>query len=280
MLSLETLIQEIETIPPLPTTVTKALQIIQLPESNAKELAKVLSEDQSITTTLLKYANSAYYGLSRKVSTLSEATVILGFSTIRSLLLAAAVNKTINQEVPGYSLSRGALWQHSIQSAMIAKNLARKCGFPFPEQAFVAGLIHDIGKVVLNTYVGTQYQEIIDLVQKEQIPFMEAEKRILGFSHAEVGAKLAAKWDLPNELVEAIACHHSPLEAATAPQLTALVHVADAVALMLGFGLGCDGLLYPLDIAVLEQMGLHPEDLELAMAEVRVDPEFDFSNSI
>lgn len=276
MLSLETLVQEIDSIPPLPTTVTRALQIIEDRESGSKELAKVLAEDQSITATLLKYANSAYYGLTRKVSTVSEATVILGFTTIRSMLLTASVHKVVNREVSGYALAQGELWKHSIQCAMVAKNLAKKSRFPQVEQAFVAGLIHDIGKVVLNVYVGTQYGEIIDAVRQEQIPFMEAEKRILGFNHAEVGARLAAKWNLPDDLVDAIAHHHSPQDSEMNSKLTALVHIADAICLMLGFGLGADGLLYPLNESVLEMLGLAVEHVEEAMAEVQVLPEFGF----
>ncbi|MDA8212859.1 MAG: HDOD domain-containing protein [Clostridia bacterium] len=275
MLSLEMLVQEIDSVPPLPTTVTRALQVIEDRESSAKELAKVLAEDQSITATLLKYANSAYYGVSRTVSTVSEATVILGFTTIRSMLLTASVHKLVNREISGYALAQGELWKHSIQCAMVAKNLAKKCKFPQVEQAFVAGLIHDIGKVVLNNYVGAQYREIISTVEQEHIPFMEAEKQILGFNHAEVGARLALKWNLPEDLVDAIAHHHSPRGSERNSKLTALVHVADAICLMLGFGLGSDGLLYPLDEAVLDMVGLTVELIEEAMVEVQELPEFD-----
>ncbi len=269
MLSLEKLLQEIDSIPPLPTTVTRALQAMEITQSNAKDIAAIMADDQSITTTMLKYANSAYYGLSRKISTVSEAVVILGFATIRSLLLTTAVQGTINKEISGYALAQGQLWKHSIQCAMIAKNLASKAKFPLVEQAFIAGLIHDIGKVVLNSYVGEQYQEIITLVEQERIPFMEAEKRVLGFHHAEVGGRLAAKWNFPAELVDAIENHHTPLNSEKSEKLTALVHIADAICMMLGFGLGSDGLLYPLDEEVLEKVGLKIEQLEEAMAEVK-----------
>lgn len=276
MLNLEKLVQEIDSIPPLPTTVTRALQVIADRESNAKELAKVLADDQSITAVLLKYANSAYYGIGRKVSTISEATVILGFATIKSMLLATSVHKVVNQEISGYALAQGELWKHSIQCAMVAKNLARKCKFPQVEQVFVAGLIHDIGKVVLNTHVGAQYGEIIQVVEQEHIPFMDAEKRILGFDHAEVGSRLAAKWNLPNELVDAIANHHNPMNAEQKSKITAFVHIADAICLMLGFGLGSDGLLYPLDGDVLNMVGVTEEMFEEAMSEVQEHPELDY----
>lgn len=276
MISMEQLVQDIDSIPPFPATVSKVLQVIDTPRVNAKELASLLTEDQSLATTLLRYANSAYYGLPRQVSTVSEATVILGFAAIKSLMLAAAVHNTINKEVTGYSMAQGELWNHSINCGMLAKYLAIKCRFPIPEQVFVAGLIHDIGKVVLSTYVGPQFAEILKLVQEENIPFMDAEKGVLGYNHTEVGAALAQKWNLPAELVEAIAFHHNPLQAEHDFKLTALVHVADALCLMLGLGLGADGLLYPLDEQVLDRLGLTVEDLEEAMAQVTgsTDPDF------
>lgn len=276
MVSMEQLVRDIDSIPPFPATVTKVLQVIDTPKVNAKDLASILAEDQSLATTLLRYANSAYYGLPRQVSTVSEATVIMGFAAIKGLLLAAAVHKTINKEVTGYSLAQGELWNHSINCAMLAKYLAVKCRFHIPEQAFVAGLIHDVGKVVLSTYVGAQFEEILRLVQQENIPFMDAEKRVLGFNHSEVGAALAKKWNLPAELVEVIAFHHNPLQAEHDFKLTALVHIADALCLMLGLGLGADGLLYPLDEQVLDKLGLTVEDLEEAMAQVtgNTDPNF------
>jgi putative nucleotidyltransferase with HDIG domain len=272
MLNLEKLIQEIDSIPPLPTTVTRALQVIADHNSSAKELAVVLAEDQSITATLLKYANSAYYGMGRKVSTVSEAIVILGFSTIRSMLLAASVQQVVDKEISGYALARGELWRHSIQCAVIAKNLAKKCKFSQAEQVFVAGLIHDIGKVVLNNYVSEQYGEIIQIVEQEQIPFMDAEKRILSFDHAEVGSRLAEKWNLPAELVDAIANHHNPLNSQGNQKITAFVHIADAICLTLGIGLGSDGLLYPLDGEALNLVGLTVEQFEEAMSEVQEIP--------
>lgn len=276
MVSMEQLVRDIDSIPPFPATVTKVLQVIDTPRVNAKELGSILAEDQSLATTLLRYANSAYYGLPRQVSTVSEATVILGFASIKSLLLAAAVHKTINKEVTGYALAQGELWNHSINCAMLAKFLAVKCRFPVPEQAFVAGLIHDVGKVVLSSYVGEEFAEILKLVREENIPFMDAEKRVLGFNHSEVGAALAQKWNLPAELVEVIAFHHNPMQAEHDFKLTSLVHIADALCLMLGLGLGADGLLYPLDEQVLDRLGLGIEDLEEAMAQVAgsTDPNF------
>lgn len=275
MISMDQLVRDIDSIPPFPATVTKVLQVIDTSKVNAKDVASLLAEDQSVATTILRYANSAYYGLPRQVSTVSEATVILGFAAIKSLLLAAAVHKTINKEVTGYSLAEGELWNHSINCAMLAKYLAVKCRFPIPEQVFVAGLIHDVGKVVLSTYVGPQFTEILKLVHEENIPFMDAEKRVLGFNHTEVGAALAQKWNLPSELVEAIAFHHNPQQAEHAFKLTALVHIADALCLMLGMGLGADGLLYPLDEQVLDSLGLTVEDLEEAMAQVTGGPDHD-----
>ncbi|MHB1167330.1 MAG: HDOD domain-containing protein, partial [Carboxydocellales bacterium] len=128
------------------------------------------------------------------------------------------------------------------------------------------------GKVVLNNYVSEQYGEIIQAVEQENIPFMDAERRILKFDHAEVGSRLAEKWNLPTELVDAIANHHSPMNSKSNKKITALVHIADAICLMLGIGLGSDGLLYPLDGDLFSLVGLTVEQFEEAMAEVQEIP--------
>lgn len=266
-LSLDKILNDIDAIPAMPITITKALQIINSPDVGPKELADVIVEDQNITATLLKYSNSALYGLSRKISTVSEAVVLLGFSTVKSILLASAVGRVMDKNFPGYALERGELWRHSLTVALVSKTIAKKVKYPQIEQAFVAGLIHDIGKVILHSHVSDKYEEIVKVVENEQISFMNAEKRLLDYSHAEVGAMLAEKWNFPSDLVESIAFHHSPLSDGVTSYLPAIIHVADTIALMLGIGIGSDGLLYIFEEDVMEKIGLTEKDIELIIAE-------------
>ncbi|AVX20512.1 MULTISPECIES: HDOD domain-containing protein [Carboxydocella] len=265
-ISLEQLIKAVEDIPPLPLTVTKALQVIDNPNSGPRDLANIIGSDQAMTVTLLKYANSAFYGLSRRVSTINEAIVIMGFAAIRSLLMSFALSKTLNREIKGYAMPQGEIWKHALYCGNISRHIAKKIKYPQPEEAFVAGLIHDIGKVVLNEFIFEDYQQVLQKVETEQKPFVEVEKEILGYSHAEAGALLGEKWKLPQNIVETIAYHHQPKDHTN--KLVHIVHLADALCLMLGIGLGIDGLYYSINETSLQLLNLKSEQVELLIAEI------------
>ncbi len=177
------------------------------------------------------------------------------------LFIAASVSKLLSQEVEGYALLPGELWRHSQSAAMAARLIARRIKFSKAEVAYTAALLHDIGKVVLNSYVRETYEEVMDKVEKDKVPFSQAEEEILGFNHALVGSKVAENWNLPPELVEAIAFHHSPELAKTDPVLTSIAHVADFICVTMGIGIGADGLLYPLSPQAVNLLGLEEQDI-------------------
>ncbi len=260
--TLEQIIRDVQDLPALPQVVEQVIRVTEDPDSTVNELNDIICQDQVLTARILRLANSAYYGFPRRISTVVEAIVILGFNTIRNLALAASVYDLLNREVPGYQLGKGELWSHSIACAMAVRLLARQVRFPSPDQAFVAGLLHDIGKIVLSVYMQDAYLEIINAVKEKRIPFSEAEKDVLGFTHAEVGAKVAEKWNLPVPLVEAIAFHHEPTKTGENARLTALVHIADAVCMMMGIGLGGDGLCYPVFSEALSLLGVQQGIIE------------------
>ncbi|NPV28601.1 MAG: HDOD domain-containing protein [Firmicutes bacterium] len=260
--------QRVRDLPALPQIVARVLKLTEDPNSTVKELNDVICQDQALTAKVLRLANSAYYGFPRRIGTIVEAIIILGFNTIRNLVLAVSVHSLLCKEVPGYQLGRGELWRHSIACAMAARTLARRVRFPSPDQAFIAGLLHDIGKVILSVYVREAFEEIIEKVHEAQIPFIQAEEEILRFTHAVIGSKVADKWNLPVPLVEAIAFHHNPQLAKENQKLAALVHLADAICMMMGIGLGGDGLYYPLAPEALSLLGLESEDIEAIMGEL------------
>ncbi len=263
-ISMDEIIAKIDELPAIPALVMRALELIDDPRSHVNQLAEVLASDQALTAKILRLANSAYYSFPRKVSTITDAIVILGFSTLKSLIIAASTYNLLNKEVEGYGLAQGELWKHSISCAMTARLLARKIRFRNPETAFVAGLLHDIGKVVLNTYMKKEFEEILKYVEENQVPFMVAEKEIIGFDHAEIGAKVAEKWNFPEELVKAIRYHHEPLAVENKTgkaNLSDITHLSDAIVLMMGFGLGVDGLMYPIEEEVVERAGITMNDL-------------------
>jgi len=265
---LETLVRQVRDLPALPTAVTQVLRLTEDPKAGAAEVARALASDQALAARSLKLANSAYYGVSRRVATISEAVVTLGMRTTRNFVLATGCQEVIDRPVPGYALPAGALWRHSLTCASAARALAQKAGFRQSEEAFVAGLLHDIGKVVLNTYCKDQFIRVLMRVAGGAVTYAEAEREILGFDHAEAGAALLERWNLPAPLVSAVRWHHQPLEAGGDPTLPCLVHLADAICLTLGVGLGLDGLAYTLHPEALTVLGLTEEDFEQVAGQV------------
>lgn len=267
-LTLEQLVKYVQELPALPDTAIKVLKMTDDPTVSARDIANTIANDLALTSRVLKIANSAFYGMPRSVSTVNEAVIILGMQALRNLALAAAAYDTLSRESAGYGLSPGELWRHSISCAMAAQIVAKKSRAVRTEEAFVAGLLHDVGKVILGVHVQPQYQAILALTELDEMPFHEAEKYVLGFDHAEVGQKIGEKWNLPPTLCAAIAGHHCLERGDEAPKLTAVVHVANAVCLMEGLGIGGDGLRSYLDPTALALLELTERDVEVVMDEM------------
>ncbi len=267
-LSLNDIIKKVDELPALPHVTHRVLQMTNDPKTTIPQLANTIVKDQVLTAKVLRMANSAYYGYARRIYGINEALIILGFNTVRSLVLAASIYNLMDKELKGYFLPKGELWKHCMSCALIARLLAKKIGYELPDQAFIAGLLHDLGKIVLNTYMAKHFESVIEKVKKDKIPFMEAERQILGFDHAIVGARVVEKWNLPKDLVEAIANHHCPGRAKINPKLTSLVHVADAASMSMGIGLGGDGMLYPFDSSATAQLNLKENLVEETIAEI------------
>lgn len=267
-ITLEEIIRKVKDIPTLPDITNEIMRLTEDPDSTVQDIENVIMRDQSLTTKVLRLANSAFYGYPRRISTISEASVLLGFQAIRSITLTASIGGLLMKEVPGYGLGKNELWKQSQSCAIISRYIARKVRFARVDQAYVAGLLRDIGKVIVSYYLTEHFKQIMDLAENENISFLDAEEKILGFHHGQVGAEIAKKWNLPEDLVEAIAYHHSPEKAVINPKLTAIVHIADAVVMMLGIGLGADGMVYNFSNEAIRSLGIDEPMLEQIMSDV------------
>jgi putative nucleotidyltransferase with HDIG domain len=238
------LLRRIGELPPLPAVAQRALALIRNPQSSMADLAETLAMDQAMAGLVLRWANSAYYGLMRPVTTVNQAVVYLGQQTIQSLVLAASVAAFMNRPAPGYGLDRGELWKHAVAVASAARLVAARFGRQMAEEAYGAGLLCDIGKLAFEILLRE-----VDTTGPEWQgrPFSEIEAEHFGVDHASLGAAMARRWNLPGPLVEAIAFHHRPALATEGALLAAAVHVGDAAVMTLGIGLGRDGLQYTLD---------------------------------
>jgi putative nucleotidyltransferase with HDIG domain len=291
---LAALLDDARDLPSLPEVAVKVSRLADDPNASAASIARVIATDQGLTARILRLANSALYGVARRVGTVQEAVVILGLGTIRNLTLAASIYPALGAAVPGYDLAKGELWRHSVAAALCAQELARRMpraprpgagaapsAAVSPDEAFVAGLLHDIGKTLLSARVRGYLVQVRERALADGVSFVDAERALLGFDHAAAGAALAERWKLPPALVDAIAHHHDPFRAA--PDHAALAcaaHVSEALCLTLGIGVGGDGLLFELDPAALDVLGLEGK-LDALIAEMTdllaaAGPAFDF----
>lgn len=260
-LSLDELTADVKKLPALPDVMVKVLKLTGDSEASARDIGNVISTDLAFTSRVLAIANSAYYGMPRGVRTVNDAVVILGVQTLRNLALAAATCDTLRREMPGYGLAEGELWRHSVACALASQILAKQKRAGRMEEAFVAGLLHDVGKVVLQMHAGEHLKAIRAIVERGNIPFHEAEKMALGFDHAEAGAKVADRWSLPPALCSVIAGHHCVERGAEAPELTAVVHVANALCQPVCSTIEGGACIASMDPAAVARLSLTEEDL-------------------
>jgi len=256
--TLDQLIQEAGKLPPIPQAAQKALALIRNPEANVGSLARIIGADQVLSGQVLRCANSAYYGMSSRLVTVQQAIMALGMNAVQEMIMTSSVSDQLNRPMPGYDLKRGELWQHALGTAIGARLISKHHRLNFDEEAYFAGLLCDIGKLVFERLLRDANLHPSDWGHHS---FLELERASFGIDHAMLGAEIARRWSLPDELVTAIACHHAPQAAQHYPQLAATVHVADVSMMILGIGIGVDGLLYPLEETALDQLGMTGEDL-------------------
>ncbi len=266
-LMLDEIIQRIPTLPHVRDTVLYLVRVVSDPHSTLPQIVEAIRYDQALTAELLRLCNSAYYGVARAVESLDDAVRMLGTTKVFQLAIAAHARTILGGSQEGYGLPAGALWMHSVTVALAARVFARRMQLPQTGLLFTAGLLHDCGKVALNEFVRCEYAEIVRRVTEERASFCEVERQVLGHTHAEVGARLAETWKLPQSLVDCIRYHHEPEEMAVPNPVVDAVHLADSVALLLGVGGGDDGLSYRASVAALARHGLTESDLESVGAE-------------
>ncbi len=207
---LRQLIMTTRDLPAMPHVASKVLELSSNPNTSALKLQQVIADDQAMAARILKIANSAMYACSRKIKTLTEAIVMLGFNSIRSLVVTSAARNLYSNSSQRMGLKERLLWEHSIGTACACRLLVQANSPHLAEEAFLAGLMHDIGKLVLNQQAADKFDEIVQTVYNESTMFAETERALLGFDHAEVGALLVNKWKLAPALEMIIANHHRP----------------------------------------------------------------------
>lgn len=264
------ILAKVHAVPPLPEVVFKLQKYCNDPNVSYPELAKVIEVDPGLTTSLLRLANSAYFGCEQSIGSVQYAMTRLGLKRVYQIVLAVCVAPMARQPIRGYDLSPVMLWQHAIATAMASEYLAQELGSADPSDAFTAGMLHDMGKIVLGNFVDVDMGRIRQSMAQDGIPFDEAERRVLGADHASVAASLLQRWQLPVRIVNAVRFHHHP-SACTEPEpLLDIVHIADVLCRDVGWGMGADAMQYRFDSTSAERLSLPPDIAEQTMAEVSI----------
>lgn len=204
----QSIVQKIKELAALPQITHQIIQLTNNPNASMKDLERLISIDQGMSTRVLNTVNSAYYGFSRKIASLKDAVVLLGFKTVRNLAMTVSTFDMFVGKTDAQNLRRGKWWRHSIDTALCARLIASQVDGVSPDEAYTAGLLHDIGKPLLDRYGDVPYEQV-EAFTTQGFSELEAEARVFGCSHVEVGRAVSLHWGFPEKLVEAIGEHHA-----------------------------------------------------------------------
>jgi HD-like signal output (HDOD) protein len=266
--SLSELVAGVEDVSGLPATFVKVSKMLEDPECRSKDLAAVIEKDPALTVKLLRLANSAFYGFSGKVDTVARAISIIGFKELKSVVLTISVRSVFEGFGKDSPLNMTRFWEHSMACGIGCRVLAGLKGEQNTEGYFIAGFLHDLGRLILLESLPQQYLRVHEMAQTDVRLVHEIEEAVFGFNHAEVGGELVRTWDLPAPLFEAVTHHHDPSKCESFVDLTSIVHISDIV--IHAFRLGASGnpLVPPLNRGAWLLSGLTIDMLEPATDEI------------
>ncbi|MGB0128231.1 MAG: HDOD domain-containing protein [Rhodocyclaceae bacterium] len=250
-------------VPTLPAIVMQALSVLQDPRSDAKAVQDVIARDPAISAKLLRVANSAFFGFSRQVATVADAVRVLGFTNVQGMILGVGAFDAFRTE----RLNLKEFWTHSIATATAARILAPKVKCS-PDEAFTAGILHDIGKLLFAVQAELGYQRVLDLEHEAKLTGLEAERTLFEFTHPEVGETLAERWNLPTKYICAIAYHHQPSAAGAERTFCALMGLADEAAHVCQGNNGMESLRQPQRQALQEELGFTAAEWESCLGQL------------
>lgn len=224
-----TRINLIKDLPTIPVMLFKINGMLEDESCSVQELSKIIETDQAMTAKILRLVNSAFYGFRSKISNMSQALMILGFNTVRNAIISIKVIDTFNikEKLDGFDITD--FWKHAISVAVISKYLADRTRKVLPEDAFVAGLLHDIGKVIILQHFRDHFYEVLKILNSDIITFFEAEQKLSPVNHTKIGGQLAQNWQFSQKLIDAIQFHHEVNINATEPRLIAIVYLSNMI---------------------------------------------------
>ncbi len=264
---LQEMTKEIGHLKPIPAVVSQLAAAANDPDAAVRDVADIVQFDPVITVQVLKVCNSAFFGLRNPAESIRDAVNMLGIDQVVELVLMKSSATALSGQQKGYGLEAGDLWRYSVSSAVITRLVAERLALENKHTLFTCALIKDIGKVLLEKHVDRKSDAIRQLVEKEGYSFLEAEKKIFGFDHAELGALIIKMWQFSPVMVKIVRHHHLPDDALVTDRDIAAVYLSDCISMMLGEGVGSDGLSYRFRDRAMTVLGITADD----MAEIIAD---------
>lgn len=251
-------VEDLSSLPTLPAFITVISNLVDDDSTSAQEIGEVIQRDQVLSAKILKLVNSPVYGFPRRISSVTHALVLLGFNVVKGLVLSTAVFQDLSKDTSG-------LWDHSLGTAILARRLGKELGVQDPEECMIAGLLHDLGKVILSHLALEDYLSVIRKAHARGCHVSEVEREVFGVDHTRIALWLALRWHLPERLTDALTYHHNPSRAKCSVQMASIVHLADILARAQEYGEAGDGTLPALDPVAHEVLGLDDAQLERIM---------------
>lgn len=255
-------LEKISTLPTLPTVIERITKLLHNPKTSAEEIGKAITTDQALASKVLKLVNSAFYGFPGKISTITHAIVILGFSTVKNIVLTASIFDAFRgkgKNVSGFDLEQ--FWIHSIACGAASQSIAKHIGSTEKEECFIAGLIHDIGKLIICQNLSEDFENALAYSKKNSMLLYQSETELFDITHQEAGGMLAEKWNLPKNLQNAVLYHHVPSQSREYYLTTAIVHCADIIVRAFDYGNGGDNRIPCMNETVWRNLGLDDTNL-------------------
>ncbi len=259
--AIRAIIRDTKTLPTLPGIIAKLGSLADNDKVSAQEMARVVSADQVLSAKVLRLVNSAFYGFPGRVSTVSNALILLGVNVVKSLAITSSIFDIMEKNVVG-------LWEHSMGVAVAASTISRTLKLPDPEEISTAALLHDIGKVIIKIKLERDFDQLTSLMAEKCITLLEAERELLETDHAEIGGWLARSWLLPEKLIEPVEFHHHVDKSSVHQTKTAVVHIADVLIKASGFGFSGDQLVPRIQPVAWKKLGLNETLLEAIIVEI------------
>ena len=263
-------IKFIKDLPTLPFIIKNIQELLKNPKTSASDIGTLISKDQVLTAKLLRIANSALYCFPKEITTITQAITIMGFRAIKNLILSTSVfNLFKPRSSSAFDLQR--FWEHSIACAVGGKVIAETVGYEDVEELFVAGLLHDIGKIVQDEFLEEEFQQVLKLSESEKLLIYVAEKQLWNVTHSQTGAILGERWGLPVKLIDSITYHHDPVKSEHFSLHASIIHLSDILARSLGLGSGGDPWVPTVNNSAWKLLSLQESSLEPITEKIRIE---------